>query len=370
MTEPHRFRISVRLRLALSYALFLEAAGGVTLIGVYVLLRYAPSYPQVEGNPLDLGRLVGSRTLILQAVVGASAAIMIALALMGIIGGWILSGWILRPLRRIHDGATIVATGRLDHRIGLTNRNDEFSDLADTFDAMLDRLQDAFDTQERFAANASHELRTPLTIMNTMLDVARRDPEGQDYPRLIERLSITNTRAIGLTEALLRLADANAITATSEPLDLAVIVRASIAENAPEAQRATLSIDTDLTPTPMVGDRYLLTQLVGNLIQNAIRHNVPSGFVSIRTESDRRNGNAILRVDNSGPYVAPALVSRLTEPFLRGEGRSARGRHDRSGHGLGLALVARITEVHHGSLAVASRGEGGLIVTATFPPHR
>src|SRR5690606_35298026 len=134
------------------------------------------------------------------ALLQVSVVILISLAAIGLAGGWIIAGWVLRPLQRISRAAEIAATGRLDHRIRLAGRNDEFRQLADTFDYMLERLHDAFTTQERFAANASHELRTPLAVMTTMLEVARADPEGQDYPRLIERLTITNQRTIGLTE--------------------------------------------------------------------------------------------------------------------------------------------------------------------------
>jgi two-component system sensor histidine kinase VanS len=360
----------MRWRLALSYALFLEAAGGITLLGIYIFLRYAPAYPLIQGDALDLGRLVGSRPMILQTVVGASITILIVLALMGITGGWILAGWVLRPLQRIHDGARIVATGRLDYRINLTNRNDEFRDLADTFDAMLDRLQDAFAVQERFAANASHELRTPLSVMQTMIDVARRDPEGQDYPQLVHRLGITNARAIGLTESLLRLADANAITVTAEPVDLATVVEEVLDECADEAARHTLSITKRLDPAPVVGDRDLLTQLVFNLVQNAIRHNVPSGKIDIATWHDPATRTSILQIENTSLPISPELAARLTEPFLRGAGRIERSKREQRGYGLGLALVDRITEVHHGTLTIVPGPTNGLVLTVQFPVRR
>jgi two-component system sensor histidine kinase VanS len=308
--------------------------------------------------------------MILQTVVGASATILIVLALLGITGGWILAGWVLRPLQRIHDGARIVATGRLDYRINLTNRNDEFRDLADTFDGMVDRLQDAFAVQERFAANASHELRTPLSVMQTMIDVARRDPEGQDYPQLVHRLGITNARAIGLTESLLRLADANAVTATSEPVDLASVVAEIVDECADEAARHTLTVTTRLAPAPVVGDRDLLTQLVFNLVQNAIRHNLPSGMINIATWHDQATRTTILQIENTSLPIAPELAARLAEPFLRGAGRIERSKREQRGYGLGLALVDRITEVHHGTLTITPRRTDGLIVTVEFPVHR
>jgi two-component system sensor histidine kinase VanS len=360
-------RVSARLRLALSYAVFLVVAGAAALFGVYVVLRYVPDYPLTAANPRDAAKPIASRREILEAVVGASGVILAALAVFGIIAGWILAGWVLRPLQRINEAAQIASSGRLDHRIRLTGRNDEFRQLADTFDHMLDRLYDAFATQERFAANASHELRTPLTVMETLLDVARRDPEGQDYRELVRRLSITNAHAIGLTEALLRLADANAITAVSEPLDLATIVNAAVDEQAAEAEASGIRIVTRLDPAPAIGDAALLAQLAVNLVQNAIRHNTSPGSIWIATSEQRAELAVTLRVENTGRVYTPDEAAHLSEPFLRGGGRASRARDGRRSYGLGLALVARIVAVHSGTLAITPRAGGGLIVTATLP---
>jgi two-component system sensor histidine kinase VanS len=174
-------RVSARLRLALSYAVFLVAAGAVVLLGVYVVLRYVPDYPLTAANPQDAGTVVATRQQILSALVGVSAIALVGLAIIGIVGGWFLAGWVLKPLRRINEAAVIVASGDLRHRIQLDGRNDEFRQLADAFDHMLVRLHDAFEVQERFAANASHELRTPLAVTATMLEVAARRPDEQDY---------------------------------------------------------------------------------------------------------------------------------------------------------------------------------------------
>lgn len=368
-------RVSARLRLTLSYAVFLVAAGFVTLFGVYVLLRYVPTFPLTADDPEEAVVFVGisgvkSRQEVLEAVVVASGIILAALFVIGIIGGWVLTGRVLRPLRYINEAAQIAAAGRLDHRIHLSGRNDEFRQLADSFDGMLARLEDTFSTQERFAANASHELRTPLAVTATLLDVARRNPEGQDYHTVIDRLSVTNARAIGLTEALLRLADAHPITATSELVNLDDIVKDAVADHAAEASQLDVTVDTCLAASPIVGDATLLAQLASNLILNAIRHNIAPGFARIATYHDRQRGLVLLTVENSGESYAPETVTRLSEPFLRGAGRvSQRGRANR-GYGLGLALVSRITDVHHGVLHIAPREGGGLVVTTTFPDAR
>lgn len=368
-TQASGIRVSARFRLALSYAVFLVAAGAGSLFGVYVVLRYVPNYPLTAANPSDAGSPVASRPEILNAVVGVSAIILVALALIGITGGWILAGRVLRPLQQINEATQIASGGRLDHRVRLRGRNDEFRQLADSFDHMLDRLDDAFATQERFAANASHELRTPLTVMETLLDVARRHPEAQNYATLVDRLSVTNTRAIGLTEALLRLADANAITAVSEPVDLSTIVRDAIAENTDEADQQEVTLASELSPAPTIGDTALLAQLATNLIQNAIRHNVGSGHISVTTNQDRLHSTVQLRIENSGANYTPETAAQLVEPFLRGSGRvsSNRSRAGKRGYGLGLTLVSRIVDVHNGTLNIEPRHGGGLIVTATLP---
>lgn len=354
--------MSARLRLTLSYAGFLVLAGGATLVGIYIVLRYVPNYPLTAANPRDLGQPIASRQEILDAVVRASGVILAALAVVGLAGGWLLAGWILRPLEDITDAARLAAQGRLDHRIGLAGRSDEFGRLADTFDDMLGRLHDAFTAQERFAANAAHELRTPLAISATLLDVARAEPTSPQQAELLERLRLTNARAVGLTEALLRLADANAVRAVAEPVDLAPIAAEAIDEQRDEATARAIALSVDLDAAPVAGDAPLLTQLAGNLVQNALRHNGGAdAFADVAT--GQADGRAWLRVANSGVVLTPAQAAQLTEPFLRGAGRTAAA----GGHGLGLALVARIVEVHGGTLTVTARGGGGLVVEVALP---
>jgi two-component system sensor histidine kinase VanS len=357
-------RVSARLRLALSYAVFLVAAGAVVLLGVYVVLRYVPNYPLTAANPQDAGTFVATRQQILSALVGVSAIALAGLAIIGIVGGWFLAGWVLKPLRRINEAAVIVASGDLRHRIRLGGRNDEFRQLADAFDHMLARLHEAFEVQERFAANASHELRTPLAVTATMLEVAARRPNEQDYPRLLERLRITNDRAVELTEALLRLADADAIGAVAEEVDLADLLRTTIEDEAGEAERRSVTITPRLEAATVLGDPGLLAQLVTNLVQNAIRHSGSGGSARVTTRSDQAHGKVQLLVESTGSTFTPEEAARLAEPLLRGSGRVA---GSEKGHGLGLALVHRIARVHDGSLIIAPRDGGGLVITVELP---
>jgi two-component system sensor histidine kinase VanS len=197
-----------------------------------------------------------------------------------------------------------------------------------------------------------------------MLDVALRNPGEQDYPALLQRLRTTNDRAVGLTESLLRLADANAVAAIAAPVDLGDVVRSTIAENADEAARREVVITAHLDAAPVVGDAGLLAQLATNLVQNAIRHAGAPGEALLGTRVDHDAGMVLLRVEGSGSRFTPDAAARLAEPFLRGEGRIAGAER---GYGLGLALVRRIAEVHGGTLAIEPRAEGGLVVTVSLP---
>ena len=190
--------LSVRLKLTLSYAGFLMLAGGLLLAAVwFFLLRYLPEVWVVPD-----GRDVGWYRLA-RAFAPAAARVMAFLLLFGLVGGWLLAGRMLSPLTRITHATRVAANGSLSHRIQLEGRNDEFRELADSFDTMLARLEAQVAEQQRFAANASHELRTPLAVTQTLLDVARNDP-NRDNGELVERLHAVNTRAIDLTEALAR----------------------------------------------------------------------------------------------------------------------------------------------------------------------
>jgi two-component system, OmpR family, sensor histidine kinase VanS len=362
----NRRPVSARLRLTLSYAGFLMAAGIVTAAAAYVIIKYIPNYPLTASNPRDTS-WTPARGEILDTLLSISWGILLLLAPIGLGGGWALAGWVLRPLHQINEAAKIAAAGDLDHRINLVGRNDEFRQLADNFDHMVTRLSDAFDAQQRFAANASHELRTPLAVTATLLDVARSSPEQPDYRRLLEQLQVTNDRAIRITDALLRLADADAasVRATAVPVDLAGVAHRSLTEQHTEAVRHQVTIHGNLEPAPTFGDPVLLEQLVTNLVQNAIRHNTRPGTASVTTGHDRASGTVVLRTENPGPEYSAEAAAQLSEPFLRGGGRvTVAGQV--AGHGLGLALVERIVAAHDGTLALEPRPGGGLVVTAVL----
>src|ERR1700757_3996674 len=204
----------------------------------------------------------------------------------------------LAPLTRITDATRMAANGSLSHRIRLQGRRDEFRELADAFDAMLARLEAHVAEQQRFAANASHELRTPLAITQTLLDVARNDPDG-DTGELVDRLHAVNTRAIDLTEALLLLSRADQRTFTREHVDLSLIAEEATETLLPLAAERGVTIATSGEMTLTTASHALLLQLTTNLVHNAIVHNLPEqGTVWVTTRAQPMR--VVLTVENTG----------------------------------------------------------------------
>jgi two-component system sensor histidine kinase VanS len=291
---------------------------------------------------------------------------MMLLLVFGLLGGWLLAGRMLAPLTRITDATRIAANGTLSHRIRLPGRKDEFRELADAFDTMLERLDAHVAEQRRFAANASHELRTPLAITQTLLDVARNEPNG-DTGELVDRLYAVNTRAINLTEALLLLSRADQRSFTREQVDLSLIAEEATEALLPFAEERGVTMETSGDITLTIGSHALLLQLTTNLVHNAIVHNLPEqGAVWVTTSTHPTD--VVLTVENTGERLSPELVSTLAEPFLRGTERIRTGH---AGAGLGLAIVESITQAHEGTLTLTPRASGGLCVTVQLPgtPH-
>ncbi|WBB73960.1 HAMP domain-containing sensor histidine kinase [Micromonospora sp. WMMD1128] len=328
--------LSVRGKLTLSYAGFLVLAGVLLLAAVWVfLLRYVPDRAMLidpgSTDTLTTG-VFPVRSNLLRVFAPRAAETLAILLAFGLVGGWILAGRMLAPLTRITDAARTAGTGSLSHRIRMTGRQDEFRELSDAFDTMLDRLESHVAEQRRFAANASHELRTPLAISRTLLEVARADPAG-DRDELIDRLRQVNRRAIDLTEALLLLSRGDV---TRERVDLSLLAEEAVETLLPVAEERRITLDVTGGPAPATGSAELLARVVTNLVQNAIAHNLPTG-----------------------------VVPTLTEPFQRGTDRARTGDHD--GVGLGLAIVHRVVRTHHGTLGLVPRPGGGLSVTVRLP---
>jgi len=325
------------------------------------LLRYVPRGKTVLVHGTSVFVSPG-RSGLVRDFAPAATILGVFLLVFGLLGGWLLAGRMLAPLTRITDATRTAGTGSLSHRIALPGRRDEFRDLADAFDAMLARLEAHVAAQQRFAANASHELRTPLAITQTLLDVARNDP-NRENDDLIDRLHHLNTRAIDLTEALLLLSRSDQKSFTSEHVDLCLIAEEATETLLPLAEEHGVTIETSGEITPTLGSWALLLQMTMNLVHNAIVHNLPEHGTVWVTTSVHPVGVA-LTVENTGENLSPQVVGTLTEPFRRG---TERIRTDQAGVGLGLAIVKSIIEAHDGSLTLTPRPRGGLRATAQLP---
>ena len=317
----------------------------------------------VDGVRVPAGELAdalgkSARTEVLRVGSIAFAMVVIAAALVS----WVLVRRVLRPLHEVTAAARRLSAESLDARIGLTGPRDEVAELAATFDAMLDRLQAAFDAQRRFVANASHELRTPLAVLRTEVDVTLADPEADvaELRRMAEVIREATRRAEHLVAGLLLLARTEAADAVpTEPVDLAETVPIALDAVRAEARDRGLRIRTDLAPAGVAGDAALLGRITGNLVENGVRHNVDGGWLTLRTGVE--DGHAVLAVSSSGPVVSPETVAELFEPFRRGAGRTG------TGTGLGLSIVRAVAHAHGGRASAEPVEGGGLAVTVALP---
>ncbi|GAB2681481.1 sensor histidine kinase [Nocardia goodfellowii] len=350
--------LSVRLKLTLSYAGFIMFTGSLLLAAVLVFYLYFLPNDWINTT----GNFWINRSILLRAFAPFMAVVLLFLLVFGLLGGWLLAGWMLTPLTRITAATRMAANGSLSHRIRLPGRSDEFRELADVFDTMLARLAAHVAEEQRFAANASHELRTPLAITQTLLDVARGDRD-RDTDELVDRLHVVNSRAIELTEALLLLSRADQRSFTREHVDLSLLAEEATETLLPLAEKHGVALETACQPAHTLGSHALLLQLTTNLVHNAIVHNLPGQGIAW-ISAGAYPGATVLTVENTGELLHPQLVSTLAEPFQRG---TERIRGDHAGVGLGLAIVKSIVQAHDGALTLTPRPAGGLRVTVQLP---
>jgi signal transduction histidine kinase len=293
------------------------------------------------------------------------------IVVIGTTGGYLLAKQALRPIAKLTQTARALSTETLDQRINLGGPDDELRELADTFDQMLARLDQAFDSQRLFVANASHELRTPLSVIRTELEVTLSDPDAdpEELRRMATVVASAAERAQRLVTSLLTLARLQAVGGgeleVSEPVDLARIVPLAIGAVAAEAEERGIRIETETEEAVTIGDPRLLERLVGNLVENGIRHNVTNGWLRITT--GQSVDKVWLHVANGGAVIPGGDVDRLFEPFRRGAGKT---RTATKGAGLGLAIVRLIVEAHRGRLQAAAPPFGGLAVRVELPRER
>jgi signal transduction histidine kinase len=292
---------------------------------------------------------------------GIALAIVAVLALLA---GWLVAGRMLRPIRTITRTAQRISSTNLHERLALDGPQDELKELGDTLDDLFARLDGAFEAQRQFVANASHELRAPLTRQRALIQVALADPDADDASLRAahERVLASEQHLEQMIDGLLALTRGQAGLERRERLDLADIASGGLLAHESEAGRRGLDVRATLAPAPASGDPRLLERLIANLLDNAIRHNVPEGQVEIATGV--RDERAFLAVANGGPAIPPEDVARLSQPFQRLHG--TRTNHD-GGHGLGLAIVDAVAVAHGAGLSVQARPGGGLAVEVTFP---
>jgi two-component system sensor histidine kinase VanS len=385
-----RPRLTFRTRLTLTFTV-LVAIAGVLMVGIVtVFMRTVPTYAGPEARTVEAhtsdGALVtglvpeaGSSTPqraasitlrsaddILDTTVIVSLLVLLALVVCGAVVSWLVAGRILRPLQAVNHAAKAAGAGAFDHRVGLRGPQDELKELSDTFDDMLERLDRSFAASQRFAANASHELRTPLAATQTMLEVALSDPHADrdELREVARRVLETNRRNIETVEALLDLSEIEQGGAAREPVSLGSLVREAVRESAAEADARALTVAAEVDEALTVrGDTVLLRQAVGNLVRNAVRHNVDGGRVDISARADA--DDVRLRVENTGRLLPEGIVGSLTEPFVRAAGRTAGA--TMRGHGLGLAIVASVARAVGGSVELRARDGGGLVAELVLP---
>ncbi len=295
-----------------------------------------------------------------------SCIVLVAMIGISLLLGWLVAGRVLRPLRVMTSTTRQISERNLHERLALTGPDDELKDLGDTIDGLLARLEAAFDSQQRFVANASHELRTPLMLSQTLLQVALANPHiTLDSLRAAcyEVIDAGKDQA-QLIDALLTLARSQRGLDHREPVNLTSAVKRALSTHEPLAVAAGVHVDAVLDHAGVSGDGDLISRLVSNLVDNAIRYNIPGGRVEVGLSGTA--GATTLTVANTGPSVSPDQVRRLLEPFQRAADRMA----SPAGLGLGLSIVADIAEAHHARLQVRARPEGGLTVAVCFPPDR
>ncbi len=317
---------------------------------------------QVSLLMLTLGKAITTsdlRQVLIDAPIALAIVTAVALAL-----GWLVAGRVLRPLAVITAAARRISASSLHQRLALDGPDDELKVLGDTLDALFARLEAAFEAQRHFVANASHELRTPLTRERAMLQVALDDPGTTTDKWRSTTLEVlaSNAEQEDLIEALLALASSEGGLDQREPVDLAAITSAVLLAASTETVGLGLHIETATQPAALDGDALLTERLVANLVDNAIRHNIPGGSVQVTTGV--RRGSAVLSVASSGPVIPPGEVDRLFQPFRRLNGRVARRSQ---GHGLGLSIVRAIATAHGATITAQAPARGGLTIDVTFP---
>jgi signal transduction histidine kinase len=382
-TGVHLPRRTVRIRLTVLYGGLFLLSGAALLAITYVLFERAtrvkrslafpdsqipghtmPSLPAKSIGTKALGEEIKRASDLHQLVVNSGIALAI-LAVVALLLGWFVAGRMLRPLRTITATARRISASDLHKRLALSGPNDELKELGDTFDELLGRLQRSWNSQRQFISNVSHELRSPLTRLRLQAEIAATDSEAtvESLQAGYQGVIAAAQRQEELIAALLSLAKGQRGLDREETCDLGPIAREVLGARRQQADQRGLHVGTEIKPAAVSGDRRLIEQLIGNLVDNAILHNTPGGNLQLTTATAA--GHGVLTISNDGPIIPTTELERLFRPFQRLEpGR----RHHTTGHGLGLSIVDAIATAHGAAITARNRPEGGLKIQITFPP--
>jgi signal transduction histidine kinase len=382
--RPRRPSWTIRLRLTFVYGVLFLVTGLLLLTVTYVLVAHAlpwdaikappspvkPSMPPALGPELQVPapatdlqhELARQRAEYLRGLLVASGVALALLTFVAVWLGWLVAGRALRPLHAMAVTAKAISASDLHQRLSVPGPADEIKELADSFDGLLDHLEGAFEAQKRFVANASHELRTPLTFERSLLEVVLADPDASaaDLREACERVLGSNQRQDKLIEALLTLARSQRGLNRRIHLDLAILAEEYL-DFARAGATSGPRIEAKLEPALTMGDPPLVERLIRNLIDNAIRHNIPDGTVTVHTGI--QTGLPTLVVRNTGPQITPGQIELIFQPFQRLRDTRL---NEHTGHGIGLSIVAAITTAHDAELHAEPLPHGGLEVRISF----
>jgi signal transduction histidine kinase len=353
--------VSGAILLAVNYAL---VVGAFPLAATYKHSARGPGPASLGPDLASLAQAARERHADLHHLLVEYVLTLAVLAVISAAAGWLVAGRLLRPLRKITAAARDISVSNLHERLAMHGPEDELKELGDTFDSLLGRLERAFRSQRQFIANASHELRTPLTLERTLLEAALADPSPttQTWRSACERALAAGQQQERLIEALLTLAHSQAGPGQHEPLDLAKIAGQVLAAHQAAAQAQGLHVTAALGTAHARGSPPLIERLITNLIDNAIRHNIPNGHLAITTGTS--HGHATLSVHNTGPLVPAVETDHIFQPFHQLDADRSRRK---GGFGLGLSIVQAVAAAHTAATVVRARPEGGLEITVRFP---
>ena len=363
------FLKTVGFKLTMWYVIFFFLIGAL-LIGGYSLtmgMAHKDIPPRFMGDlrpPMEIAENVGeSYVNYLNAYSWISFGVLLLLCAAG---GYFLSKKMLKPVDNVSALATRISTSNLKERINYQGPEDEMKRLADTFDGMLNRLEESFNMQNRFIQDASHELKTPIAIARTNIEVVEMDenPSVEDYRKLVEVLKTNTERMSRLSEKLLVLSQNQERMFEYTAIDINLLIEDIVEEINPYARNCNVKLTPDLSEAelPVNIDNFAVKQAVTNLIDNAVKYNHSGGYVKIST---RKDGNkAVITVEDDGIGIAEEDQKNIFDRFFRVDKSRSRAQ---GGSGLGLAIVKEIIESHNGSIDVKSEPGKGSIFTITLP---